>query len=147
MFQGKSKALRVLTPPRDDLPDTTSPSLSGPIEQRPYLLLKADICSLSFLSFGVSYNKGIGNIDKMGNCVKKKSGGTKKKFLRAKKLSNLMVLQAYHAKVFCQACLSELISALTTFWPRRSFITKFLVSVTFAIWPNGRFNISLAKEL
>ena len=147
MFQGKSKALRALTSPRDDLPDTTDPDLSGPIEQCLYLLLKVDNCSLSFLSFGASYNKGFGNIDKMGNYVKRKNGRAKKFFPIAKKLSNLMVLRAYHAKVFCQACLSELIPALMIFWPRKSFITRFLVSVTLAIWPKGRFNISLAKEL
>ena len=77
MFQGKSKALRALTSPRDDLPDTTDPDLSGPIKQCPYLLLKVDICSLSFLSFGASYNKRIGNIGKMGNFVKRKNGRAK----------------------------------------------------------------------
>lgn len=113
----------------------------------PISTLKSEHLFAVVLSFGASHNNGFGNVDKMGNCVKKKIGRAKKNSESEKIIKNLMVLCAHHANVFCQTCLSESISALMTFWPRRSFITKFLVSVTFAIWPNGRFNISLAKEL
>jgi len=44
----------------------------------PISTLKSGCLFIVVLSFGASYNKGIGNIDKTGNCVKKKSGGAKK---------------------------------------------------------------------
>lgn len=42
--------------------------------------LKSERLFVVVLSFGASYNKGLDNIGKMGNYVKKKNGRTKKNF-------------------------------------------------------------------
>jgi hypothetical protein len=90
IFQGKNRALRVLTSLRDDLHDTTNPDRKGLLvwtQTVPLSTLKRPYLFVAFLLPFASYNKEVGNIDKMGNYVKKKKRkGSKKSFSKAKKL-------------------------------------------------------------
>jgi hypothetical protein len=142
MIQGKSEALRVLILSRDDLRDTTPPISWGLLKRSPFYTWRCQRLFGTDLPFCASHNQGPGNIDKMGKRVKREKempAGIFFRFFACEK--------GYQSNVFCQACLSGLISALTTFLPFWSLIISDWAPVTFAICPKGRFDINLAKEL
>jgi hypothetical protein len=87
-LQGKNTALRALTSLRDDLLDTTIQDRKESFIRKqtmPLSTLKRQHLFIAVLSLNTSYNKGFGNIGKMGKCVKRKAAGLRKNIFREQK--------------------------------------------------------------
>ena len=66
----------------------------------PLSTLKAEHLFVVVSSSGASYNKGVDNIDKMGNCVKEKNGRATIFFQNAKKVTKINGLTCSPCKSF-----------------------------------------------